>query len=116
MLPAALQDLASKLALAKLRSSLREGPAVQHNHGGGVVGLPGTVQHAVEQPSAAVHPQEAAAVITEAQAGIPEIPAAIPEDRPVLADDRPAMPAIANQVHIQLAICIYLNIPVALAV
>jgi len=40
------------------------------------------VQRAVEQPSAAVHPQKAAAVITEAQVGIPEIPAALPEDRP----------------------------------
>ncbi len=64
------------------KSSLREGPAIQQSQHGHVAGRPGTVQRAVEQPSAAVHPQKAAAVITEAQVGIPEIPAALPEDRP----------------------------------
>lgn len=68
--------------------SPREGPAVQHNRGE-VVGHPGMVQRAVEQPSAAVNPQEAVAVI-------PEIPAAIPEDRPVFAEARPT---IVNQVQ-----------------
>jgi len=72
--------------------SPRAEPAVLHNYAE-VVGHPGMVQRAVEQPSAAVNPQEAAAVI-------PEIPAVIPEDHPVLAEPRPTMPAMVNQVQI----------------
>lgn len=100
---------------AAQRSSLRVGSEAQQGHGGGV-GRP--VQRAVEQPpaAAAVHPQAAAAVHPEAQAGIPRMPAAIPEDRPVLAEDHPAVPAMANQVQTQLAVCTNLSIQIVLAV
>ena len=64
------------------KSSLREGPAIQQSQHGHVAGRPGTVQRAVEQPSAAVHPQKAAAVITEAQVGIPENTCCTPRGPP----------------------------------
>ena len=80
------------------RSSLRGRPAGQQSQRGHVAGRPGTAQPAVEQPSAAVHPQEADAVITQAQAGIPEMPAAITEDRPVFAEPAMAYQGMAGMV------------------
>jgi len=80
--------------VAGQRSSLRVGPAGQQSQGGHVAGRLDTAQPAVEQPFAAVHTPEAAAVITQVQVRIPVMPAAIPEDRPVFAEDRPTMPAL----------------------